>query len=315
MQDIRASITWKQCATLPVKTIGGMATAINGKIYYGGGWTDSDEDMHNIYCYSQSQDSWTTLPPLPVRNYGMGQMNGKLVTVGGWKMHNKGPTNEIYTYNETLNEWKQVIPPMPTARYIPGVLSLQSALVVGGGGTLTGMYTHAVEIFKPDTSEWYTTTPLPAPCRNVALVAKGNTCYVIGGYRKPSYLNQVLYASINDLLHNAVAANQTSHSSDSVPQLAWKTLPNTPTYQPAAAVMCGNLLVVGGNGTSEEGADRKEVYISSPSTNSWIYLSDLPAPRSLTTVTSLSSTEVLVIGGWCGGRMNTVYKGTLRLEL
>ena len=51
----------------------------------------------------------------------------------------------------------------------------------------------------------------------------------------------------------------------------------------------------------------------SPSTNSWIYISDLPAPRSYTAVAVLSSTEVLVIGGWDDGRVNTVYKGTLTL--
>ena len=49
----------------------------------------------------------------------------------------------------------------------------------------------------------------------------------------------------------------------------------------------------------------------SPSTNSWIYISDLPAPRALTAAAVLSSTEVLVIGGWDDGdSVNTVYKGT-----
>ena len=52
------------------------------------------------------------------------------------------------------------------------------------------------------------------------------------------------------------------------------------------------------------------------STNSWIYIGDLPAPRSNTVAALLSSTEILVIGGWddCG-IVNTVYKGTLHLKL
>ena len=54
--------------------------------------------------------------------------------------------------------------------------------------------------------------------------------------------------------------------------------------------------------------------VYSPSANSWIYISDLPAPRSLSGVAILSSTEILVIGGWCGGRINTVHKGTLVLS-
>ena len=42
-------------------------------------------------------------------------------------------------------------------------------------------------------------------------------------------------------------------------------------------------------------------------------MSDLPAPRSITAVAVLLSTEILVIGGWDGDFMNTVYKGTLTL--
>ena len=59
----------------------------------------------------------------------------------------------------------------------------------------------------------------------------------------------------------------------------------------------------------------KEVYMYSPSTNSWIYISDLPAPRITIAVAVLSSIEILVIGGRGRfGRVNTVYKGTLTLS-
>ena len=84
-------------------------------------------------------------------------------------------------------------------------------------------------------------------------------------------------------------------------------------------MLAGNLLAIGGKETSSiGGADKKEVYMYSPSTNSWIYIIDLPAPRSYTAVAVLSSTEILVIGGECDGgrsRVNSVYKGTLHLKL
>ena len=156
---------------------------------------------------------------------------------------------------------------------------------------------------------------------HISLIAIGNACYALGGW-SGSYLNQALYALVADLLGNAVPANQTTwHSGSSDTQSAWKSLPNTPTYQPATAVLAGNLLAIGGLGkeTSEGGANiRKEVYMYSPSTNSWIYISEnLPSPRSLTAVAILSSTEILVIGGWGNdsGRVNTVYKGTLHITL
>ena len=305
----------KQCANLPVGINNVRSTVISGKVYCGG-TTNNDDDAFFVYCYDISQGEWTTLLPLPVKWFGLGQVNGKLVAVGGRKKSNYDETNEVHTYDKRSQKWKQTIPPMSTARWSAGVLSLQSALVVAGGRT--SYYTSAVEIFKPDTSQWYRTDPLPTACVHIALVALGNTLYALGGYKDLSPLNQALSASVDDLLGNALPANQTAQSGSSDTQSAWKSLPDTPTYGPAAAVFAGNLLAVGGY--KEAPLDLvvspgiKEIYMYSPSTNSWIYISDLPAPRSRTTVSVLSSTEVLVIGGWADDRVNTVYKGTLTVS-
>ena len=278
--------------------------------------TDDDDKRYIVYCYDPSQNKWTTLPPLPVKWFGLGQVNGKLVAIGGWKSSVAQAVDDIYTYDERAQKWKKIIPPMPTARWYPGVLSLQSALVVAGGDKKISSYVAVVEIFKPDTSQWYRTDPLPTACTNISLVAIGNTCYALGGYNG-SCLNQALHASVDDLLGNAVhvPANQTTESESRGTRSAWKTLPNTPNYQPTAVMLAGNLLAIGGYETLKEGtAAKKEVYMYSPSTNSWIYVSDLPAPRSCTAVAVLSSTEILVIGGYDGAKVNTVYKGTLTLS-
>ena len=226
--------------------------------------------------------------------------------MGGWKSIDAQVVDDVHTYDEQTQKWKQTILPMPTPRKSPGVLSLQSALIVAGGDKRISSYVVTVEIFKPDTSQWYRTDPLPTVCTNISLVAVGNACYALGGYNG-SHLNQALYASVDDLLGNAVPANQTTYSGSSDTQSAWKTLPNTSTYRPAVAVLAGNLLAIGGLQTSGGGASKKEIYMYSPSTNSWVYVSDLPAPQSLTAVAVLSSTEILVIGD------NTVYEGTLTL--
>ena len=239
------------------------------------------------------------------------------MAVGGWKRPNySGISNEVYTYDEPSKEWKsETIPPMPTARHAPCVLGLQSALLVAGGVISKGVNVDKVEIFKVDTSQWHTTDPLPTACEDISLFTIGNTCYAVGGYNPPSPLNKAFHASVYDLLHNAVPANQTTQYShfDST-QSAWKALPDTPTYQPATAVLAGHLLAVGGRETAEDEAGMKAVYTYSPSTNSWIYISDLPAPRYSVAVAVLSPSEILVIGGWCDKeRVNTTYKGTLHL--
>ena len=332
---IQVGITWKRYTKLPTRMNNAKTTVINGRVYCGGGIADDGcgNDEHNVYCYDLSQDKWTTLPPLPVRYFGLGQVNGELVAVGGRKKSDDYSAvtsfNNIYTYDKKSSKWVQTIPPMPTPRDCINVLSLQSVLIVAGGCT-SPWYTDTVEVFKSDTSQWYRTDPLPTACCQMSLVAIGNTCYALGGYNG-SLLNQVLYASVDDLLGNAVPANQTTHSGSSDTQSAWKTPPDTPTYRPAAAVLAGNLFAIGGKETSNlHGASRKEVHMYVSSTNSWTYISDLPVALSSTAVAVLSSIEILVIGGltatpglfgsWTatsgtsGDRVNTVYKGTLHLK-
>ena len=314
---LQATIIWKRCAELPMELTTGKTAVISGKVYCGGGEMDNRDNECNVFCYDPSQDKWTTLPPLPVKFFGLGQVDGKLVAVGGVKRFIPvKETNEVYTFDQQSQNWKQtvLIPPMPTARWSPGVLSLQSALVVAGGLTLLSSYTAAVDIFKPDTSQWYRTDPLPTNCCNVSLAVINDICYVLGGYKQPiKHLNQALYASVDDLLGNAIPANHTTHSGSSDTQSAWKTLPNTPIKFPIAAVLAGMLLTPGGRG--EGGDPEKEVYMYSPSTNSWIHFSDLPGPRASIALAVLSLTEILVIGGWKsnGVRVKTVYKGTYML--
>ena len=103
------------------------AVVIKGIVYYGA--------IHTICCYDPLQDKWATpLTPPPVTHFGLGQIKGKLVIVGGDNKRHEA-TNEVYMYEENLKirKWKQIFPPMSTARSSPGVLSLQSALSYSGG--------------------------------------------------------------------------------------------------------------------------------------------------------------------------------------
>ena len=304
---------WKQCADLPVKLGVGKTAVVNGKVYCAG-VTEYDVTEYIVYCYDSSQDKWTTLLPLPVRYFGLGRVNGKLVAVGGHEEGSHTPTNAIYTYEDELHKWKTTIPPMPTAREFPGVLSLQSALVVAGGSTSSCLA--VVEIFQPDTSQWYKTSPLPIACEDISLIGIGDSCYALGGYTHLSHLNQALYASVDDLLHNAIPADQTSHDGvHSDTQSAWKALPNTPAYGPAAAVLIGSLIAIGGNEVSTGGATKKEIYMYSPSAECWVYTSDLPSPRVDTAVVELSSSELILIGDKVAEytRVSTMYIGSLKL--
>ena len=308
----------------------GNTVVINEMVYYGGIVSTENTIEYNVLRYDPSQDKWTTLPPAPVRWFNLGVVNGKLVAIGGAETSGSGEnlfeiiTNKIHTYDEQEKTWKQTIPPMPTARWYPGVLSLQSALVVAGGacirsrqpGLIEFLRTHfsrvnlshteyfcVVEIFKQDTLLWYTTSPLPTPCHNISLIAIGNKCYALGGFYT-SHLNQALYASVDDLLGNAVPANQNTHSGSSDTHSTWKMLSNIPSYATDSTVLAGNLLAVCALSTNA----RREIYMHMHDTSIdlWIYMGLLPVPNQYANVAvaSLSPLEILVIEG------STVHKGT-----
>ena len=144
---------------------------------------------------------------------------------------------------------------MPTARQSPSVLSVKSALITVNGHTSesgdTG-FANMIETFQQSTSQWYRTDPMSIHCCDVLMVANGSLCYVLGGFQDPLCLNQAVYASVDNLLWNAVPADQTTHTLDSNHNTptAWNLLPDTPIYRPAVTMMAGHLLAIGGSETS-----------------------------------------------------------------
>ena len=324
VQVLQSALTWKQCADLPTDLAEGQSTVISGKVYYGGSASTMNECT--VYCYDPQRDKWSTLPPLPVRYFGLGQINEELVAIGGVNIDADEPTNKVHVYDAKLERWKEMIAAtMPSARAFPSVMSIHLGLIVAGGliELYDDEYTDVVEIFQADTSQWYKTDPLPRVYSYLSTVAIDNACYALGeSDGKQSDLEdttraKALYASVDDLISNAVPANKTLQRDTGGTHSAWKTLPHTPSYQPAATALDGYLLAVGGWQTSKEGARKKEVYIFSPSKNSWVYVSDLPAPRTNIAVAIMNRMEVLVIGGQGGddNRVSTVYKGSMNLKL
>ena len=311
---------WKKRCELPTKYSEGKTTILDNKVYCGGGTANDENEDHEylVFSYDLSQDTWTTLPPLPVKYFSLGQVNDKLVAVGGRKKLDGKPSDEVHSYEEKPGRWKQIIPPMPTARFASGVLSLHSALVVAGGRNSMSSFTDVVEVYNSGTFQWCKTDPLPTPCSSVSLVAFNKKCFALGGYKYLERLNQTVYISVEDLLRNAVPANQTSRNGGTVTgsstRSAWKSMPSTPRCQPSATVLAGNLLAIGGKGTSST-AYSKEMYMYLVSSNSWVYFSDLPSPQFGTAVADLASTVILVIGGYGDkDRLSTVYQGTLNFK-
>ena len=281
----------------------GLAITINGKIYYGGGDCD-DDNKYYVYCYDPPQDVWSTLPKLPVRYFGLGQVKRELVAVGGRDL--SGPTsNVVYVFNKGKS-WKRTIPPMPTARDSLTVVSLPTHLVVAGGRLVShsSVYTDNVEIYNISTSQWSETDRLPYACLDQRGIVCNNTVYIMGG-SDGNRLNKVCAAQIDKLITADRQDDGNANKADSV----WNIIPNTPSYRPSAVTISGTLFAVGRLDSEREVTQK--VYAYSSSMNSWLYVGDLPSPVTFAATVSLSPTECLVIGGWnATERQSTVHKIT-----
>ena len=293
-----------------------QTVVIRDRVYCSGGFVNDDDVRYQVFCYSPSDDTWKTLPDRDVRRFGLGQVRGKIVTVGGRKKSNE-VTNEVCEFDEVTQCWKQSIPPMPTARWSPAVLSHHSTLTVAGGST-GRTHTSIVEIFIEKTSQWHKTEPLPFRWLNPSSLLINNRWYLLGGGAEGKYYsNRAVFAHVDLLLQKILPHNRASGDRDSTSNSAWVILPNTPHYGPAAATFSTSLLAVGGSIShiwSLKPQVVKTVHVYSPCTNAWIHISDLPTPRMLTATAMLSPTELLVIGGWSDGFQSSVCKGLFQIE-
>ena len=277
----------------------GRAVTINGKVYYGGGICDYDDDECCVRCYDPPQDVWSTLPRLPVYYFGLGQVKGELVAVGGMDS-SRSRSNVVHVFNKGRN-WKLTIPPMPTARDSPAVVSLPTHLVVAGGVLDYGPYTDNVEIYNISTSQWSETDRLPYACHNQRGIVYNNTVYLMGGFDN-NHLNKVCAAQVDKLISADRQDDGSANKADSI----WNTISNTPSYFPSPVTISDTLFAVGGVDSEREATQR--IYAYSSSMDSWLYVSDLPSPIAHTATVSLSPTECLVIGGFNNGKQSTVYK-------
>ena len=296
---------------------------IGSTVYCGGGYTDSVDTARLVFQYSPKQDTWSQLPICPTIHFGLTQLDGKLVTVGG-ESHDQTniPVNDVYVFQESETWENSIIPHLPTACFYPTAINYRSTLVVSGGITdwKTDTYhstrTNAVEVFQTKTYQWHHAEPLPVAHNSMSCVIVCDTCFLIGGTRSDGASRQAYCTSVSNLISQALPPDHPETSS--TPQASpspptWQVLPECPLHYSTATELGGCLLAIGGRDSSKSSSSAVHMY--SPSTNSWERISsgDLPVPQFAAAATQLEGGEVIFVGG----KMNrnspneTVYIGTV----
>ena len=284
-----------------------QSVVIGNKVYVGGGNTGDGETDSLVFEYSPLEDKWSYLPPAPVTLFGLGQLLGELIIVGGKVQQNV--YNCVYVFDRFTRRWKDSLPPLGTARYVPTCISLSYALLVSGGLSEDNKVLSSIEMIDCDNFEWLVAGYLsrPATLGYTSAVAVQDSLYFLGGY-KASTAN-----SVTNLAHTASLANLTSPAG--ISPYVWKCLPATPHFQSTAASMGSCIVVVGGSSSPYMLPVHSSIYAYSQSSDSWIKIGNLPYAGCHVTMATLSSGELLVFGGWVRPgefkRSQAVYRGII----
>ena len=319
---------------MPVERGKPQVVVMREKIYIGGGITEISQNYTRVFQYNPSRGEWSCLPLCRVTAFAMAQFKGNLITLGGAAVSITGVlrgllkgdlvkgliTGKVYRFKEESQKWEEFLKPMPTARGDISVATTQSAIVASGGCfSVSGGLKDAkevpcttVEVYSSETSQWHTADPLPIPCGATSSFTIADTWYQLGGSGTDDKdLTTVPCAPLTTLVQKATSPTHQSAS----PMSVWKTLPDTPLMESAAASLSGNLLAVGGQ---NESPASEAVHVFFPLTNSWVRVTtgDLPEPRCACTAVQLSSNKLLVVGGEDGEdkRTKTVFLGSITLQ-
>ena len=292
------NLSWSECASIPVGMRLTTTTVINGRVYVGGMSADYDN-----WCVKNAYDQvakWNTLPPTPVKGFGIGSLNGKLVMVGG-VYKDEVPTGDVYVFEEDTQEWVKSIPPMPTGLAGSVVASHSSSLVVCG--TPDKSSPASVFVYNSHSSQWHSRSPPPPVFSSAycSAVVVNDTYYIAAGsegvlehYSHPSS-PAVFSIPLSTLLDPNAPQDPST----------WQRMPDTPHHMSHLVATGGCLLALRGLRNACD-LNNDELLVSNlttavhaycPAISSWVKIGDLPDLRLHSVITTLSSGELFIAGG------------------
>ena len=274
------------------------ATIHNSKVYISAvGRGGNGKDVFRVLVYSTNEHKWSTLSN-QLCAAAIAVVNKHVTLIGGRDVSARKVTNTLSTWYEEEDQWKQVLPPMPTGRFCPAVISHDNLfLVTGGVAEDVSTVLNTTDVLDLTTMKW--TSPeglnLPVPLWWHHLALCGEYLYLVGGatvypWRSPEDDNsQAWRAKWSDV-------KQTAASQHSQPQRGiWTQIANPPTLCPTP-VSCGGILYIVG-GDIRDGKSISTVYTYITARKQWVSVGDMSVGRCLHCAVPLSSNTIFVAGG------------------
>ncbi len=234
--------------------------------------------------------------------FSLAIIEGSLSIVGGFTPFDHADTDKILTYSSEMDgTWKEIYPPLPTARHYVTTATSGNTLIVAGGSIKNNQRIATVEILDIAKKEWSRGVDLPLPISSPSSVLCGEDFYVLGGFSPEGKQSTVaVCCAVRDLIRSSTPASEKKTQVETRETYTlgfpWREIPAAPLTHTTCTSLNGSLVLVGGlkNGKKASG----EVYRYDTMEFSWELIGVIPTPRycSVSAVVP-SSRELLVVGG------------------
>ena len=284
---------------MPMRAVSFGVTIHNSKVYISAFGRDGNgRRVSPVLVYSTNEHKWSTLPNQQ-RGATIAVLNNHVTLIGGQDLSTGKVTNTLSTWYEEESRWKQVLPPMPTGRYSPAVISHANLLLVTGGmAEDASTVLHTTDVLDLTSMKWTTfeglNLPIPLCWHHLAL--NGEYLYLVGGIKvyprqSPEDDNsQAWRAKWSDV-------KQTAAPQHFQPQRGvWTQIADPPTLWPTPVSCGGTLYTVGGQ--IRDGKPISTVYSYITARNQWVSVGDMSVGRGEHCAVPLSSNSIFVAGGY-----------------
>ena len=301
---------------MPMGAVSNGATIHNSKVYISAAYEDqSGKFMSSVLVYSTDEHKWKTLSDQQ-RGSAIAVVNDHITLIGGLDVSTRVSTNTLSTWYEEEGQWKPVLPPMPTRRNHPAVISHDNLLLVTGGGAEDGSTVlNTTDVLDLTTMKWATPQglglPIPLWIHHLALC--GEYLYLVGG-AKVSNIKSLEEFNSQAWRVKWSDVKQTAAPQHSQPQRGvWTRIADPPTLFPTAASCGGTLHTVGGMTVDRKFSRTVYTYITAR--NQWVSVGDMSVGRGDHCAVPLSSTSIFVAGGQLPNEGKVPYSPSTELLL